>query len=47
MSRSAVVLLAILNIQSVVHCAWVRDETWPAGAVAPDPDDIAEEMAPS
>ncbi|KAJ3722402.1 hypothetical protein C8R42DRAFT_554645, partial [Lentinula raphanica] len=23
----------------IIHCAWVRDETWPAGAVAPEPDD--------
>ena len=24
----------------VVHAAWLRDNTWPAGAVAPEPDDI-------
>ncbi|KAJ4478309.1 hypothetical protein J3R30DRAFT_3290194 [Lentinula aciculospora] len=29
----------------IVHCAWIRDETWPSGAVAPDPDDILVEEA--
>ncbi|KAE9410161.1 hypothetical protein BT96DRAFT_912999 [Gymnopus androsaceus JB14] len=28
----------------IVHCAWVQDGTWPAGAVAPEPDDVAEEV---
>ncbi|KAF9076836.1 hypothetical protein BDP27DRAFT_1209877 [Rhodocollybia butyracea] len=27
----------------IIHCAWVRDETWPAGAVAPEPDDVLDE----
>jgi hypothetical protein len=24
----------------VTHAAWIRDQTWPMGAVAPEPDDI-------
>ncbi|KAJ3802068.1 hypothetical protein GGU11DRAFT_673785 [Lentinula aff. detonsa] len=24
----------------IIHCAWIRDETWPTGAVAPEPDDV-------
>ncbi|KAJ7368481.1 hypothetical protein DFH08DRAFT_947393 [Mycena albidolilacea] len=23
----------------IIHSAWLRDQTWPAGEVAPDPDD--------
>ncbi|KAF5390634.1 hypothetical protein D9757_002638 [Collybiopsis confluens] len=26
----------------IVHCAWIRDETWPVGAVAPEPDDVLD-----
>ncbi|KAJ3863764.1 hypothetical protein EV359DRAFT_42462 [Lentinula novae-zelandiae] len=29
----------------IVHCAWVRDETWPTGGVAPEPDDMVTEEA--
>ncbi|KAJ3894015.1 hypothetical protein GG344DRAFT_42110 [Lentinula edodes] len=31
----------------IVHCAWVRDETWPMGRVAPEPDDMVTEEAQS
>jgi hypothetical protein len=24
----------------IIHSAWLRDDTWPAGAVAPEPDDV-------
>lgn len=24
----------------IIHAAWLRDRTWPAGAVAPEPDDV-------
>ncbi|KIK67955.1 hypothetical protein GYMLUDRAFT_145114, partial [Collybiopsis luxurians FD-317 M1] len=27
----------------IIHCAWVRDETWPVGAAAPEPDDVLAE----
>jgi len=27
----------------IIHCAWIKDETWPPGAVAPEPDDILED----
>ncbi|KAF9464380.1 hypothetical protein BDZ94DRAFT_1161945 [Collybia nuda] len=27
-------------IIKVTHAAWIRDQTWPMGAVAPEPDDI-------
>jgi hypothetical protein len=25
----------------IVHAAWLRDDTWPPGGVAPEPDDEA------
>ncbi|KAF6762088.1 hypothetical protein DFP72DRAFT_877960 [Ephemerocybe angulata] len=28
-------------IIKIVHAAWVRDHTWPAGFEAPEPDDVA------
>ncbi|KAK7470459.1 hypothetical protein VKT23_001884 [Stygiomarasmius scandens] len=27
----------------IIHAAWVRDDTWPAGAIAPEPDDMLPE----
>lgn len=24
----------------IVHAAWLRDDTWPSGALAPESDDI-------
>lgn len=24
----------------VTHAAWIRDQTWPMGAIAPEPDDM-------
>ncbi|KAF8076572.1 hypothetical protein FPV67DRAFT_1393301, partial [Lyophyllum atratum] len=32
--------LPMALIIKVIHAAWLRDDTWPAGAVAPEPDDI-------
>jgi hypothetical protein len=31
----------------IVHAAWLRDNTWPPGAVAPDPDDILLDNEPA
>lgn len=31
----------------IVHAAWLRDNTWPLGAVAPEPDDILLDGEPS
>jgi len=31
----------------IVHAAWFRDHTWPADAVAPEPDDILLDNEPS
>jgi len=32
----------------IIHSAWLRDpETWPSGAVAPETDDILEDVSPS
>ncbi|GLB33974.1 hypothetical protein LshimejAT787_0108580 [Lyophyllum shimeji] len=32
--------LPMALIVKVIHAAWLRDGTWPAGAVAPEPDDV-------
>ncbi|KAG5648910.1 hypothetical protein DXG03_000259 [Asterophora parasitica] len=32
--------LPLAMIIRVIHAAWVRDDTWPKGAVAPEPDDV-------
>ncbi|KAF8238849.1 hypothetical protein L208DRAFT_1049139, partial [Tricholoma matsutake] len=32
--------LPMALIIKIVHAAWLRDNTWPLGAVAPEPDDI-------
>ncbi|THV08372.1 hypothetical protein K435DRAFT_771891 [Dendrothele bispora CBS 962.96] len=24
----------------IIHSAWIRDDTWPTGAIAPEPDDV-------
>ncbi|KAJ7129483.1 hypothetical protein C8R44DRAFT_776904 [Mycena epipterygia] len=31
----------------IVHSAWVRDQTWPAGAAAPEPDDELPDVLPA
>jgi hypothetical protein len=28
----------------IVHSAWLRDNTWPVGAVAPEPDDVVADI---
>jgi len=30
----------------IIHSAWLRDQTWPAGAAAPEPDDELEPPDP-
>jgi hypothetical protein len=31
----------------IIHAAWLRDpDTWPPGAVAPEPDDVLEDLEP-
>ncbi|TFK43721.1 hypothetical protein BDQ12DRAFT_718914 [Crucibulum laeve] len=32
--------LPLRLIMKVIHAAWIRDNTWPVGMEAPDPDDI-------
>jgi hypothetical protein len=35
-------------IIQIIHSAWLRDpDTWPPGAVAPEPDDIWDEVCPN
>ncbi|KAL0949361.1 hypothetical protein HGRIS_009430 [Hohenbuehelia grisea] len=34
--------LPLSTVVQVLHAVWLRDDTWPPGASAPDPDDIAE-----
>jgi hypothetical protein len=30
----------------IIHAGWIRDpETWPAGAVAPESDDVLDEVS--
>ncbi|KAJ7094596.1 hypothetical protein B0H15DRAFT_830141 [Mycena belliarum] len=31
----------------IVHSAWLRDQTWPQGAVAPEPDDELPDVPPA
>ncbi|KAJ6598895.1 hypothetical protein DFH09DRAFT_17957 [Mycena vulgaris] len=31
----------------IIHSAWLRDQTWPAGATAPDPDDELGDAPPA
>jgi len=33
--------LPMALIIKIVHAAWLRDDTWPPGGVAPEPDDVA------
>ncbi|KAL0570095.1 hypothetical protein V5O48_011870 [Marasmius crinis-equi] len=35
--------LPMSMVIKIIHCAWVQDETWPSGAIAPEPDDILED----
>ncbi|KAK1231815.1 hypothetical protein PQX77_005029 [Marasmius sp. AFHP31] len=35
--------LPMAMVIKIIHCAWIKDETWPSGAVAPEPDDILED----
>ncbi|KAF5387726.1 hypothetical protein D9615_000552 [Tricholomella constricta] len=39
--------LPMALIIRVIHAAWVRDDTWPAGAVAPEPDDVLPGTPPA
>ncbi|KAG6903471.1 hypothetical protein C0995_005494 [Termitomyces sp. Mi166 len=32
--------LPLSLIIKIIYAAWLRDDTWPAGAVAPEPDDV-------
>ncbi|KAJ7180272.1 hypothetical protein C8R43DRAFT_870859 [Mycena crocata] len=31
----------------IIHSAWLRDQTWPAGATAPEPDDELPDVPPA
>jgi hypothetical protein len=31
----------------IIHAAWLRDQTWPAGAIAPEPDDEMPDLPPA
>ena len=37
--ESSTVFMHVMKIK-IVHAAWIRENTWPPGAVAPEPDDI-------
>jgi hypothetical protein len=31
----------------IIHAGWIRDpDTWPAGAIAPESDDVLDEVIP-
>ncbi|RDB22551.1 hypothetical protein Hypma_010013 [Hypsizygus marmoreus] len=40
--------LPMALIIKILHAAWLRDDTWPVGAVAPEPDDALpdEQLTP-
>jgi len=31
----------------IIHSAWLRDQTWPAGEMAPEPDDELPDLPPA
>ncbi|EEB86773.1 hypothetical protein MPER_16145, partial [Moniliophthora perniciosa FA553] len=37
--------LPLGTVVKIIHCAWVRDDTWPAGAVAPDSDEVLQDAS--
>ncbi|KAK7060475.1 hypothetical protein VNI00_001240 [Paramarasmius palmivorus] len=36
-------LVPVLSKVKIIHCAWVRDETWPANTTVPDSDDALQD----
>ncbi|KAI3612174.1 hypothetical protein WG66_012244 [Moniliophthora roreri] len=37
--------LPLGTVVKIIHCAWVHDDTWPAGAVAPDSDEVLQDAS--
>ncbi|KAG7449024.1 uncharacterized protein BT62DRAFT_929022 [Guyanagaster necrorhizus] len=37
--RKLTVSMPLSLIIKITHAAWIRDNTWPLGAIAPEPDD--------
>ncbi|OBZ76750.1 hypothetical protein A0H81_03698 [Grifola frondosa] len=36
--------LPLSTVIKILQAGWIRDGTWPKGGVAPDPDDVLEEL---
>ncbi|KAJ7178972.1 hypothetical protein C8R46DRAFT_619972 [Mycena filopes] len=39
--------LPMTLVIKIIHSAWLRDQTWPVGAAAPEPDDELPDLPPA